>query len=218
MDHGMLFSFFFVFCSFQINKKIIPVPTIVFIGASETSGYELPEGESYVDKFDSLLTNQGLEYAVTNISFPGAATSDGKTILSNILYKNDNIHTIFISLGLSDVLYGVSTETIYNNLEEIIKMIKTNNPKTNIQIMEGEIFQYHKIPNLPSHESKYYFDYKRIYKRLLLDYQIKTYPFLMQTFLGKTEYFISDKVHPSGKGTTIMAEFVYGYFIESIPK
>lgn len=185
---------------------------IAFIGASESSGYGLKEGSSYVDKFSELMKQDELQFIIKNISYPGAATSNGEGMLDSVLNSKDNIHSIFISLGLSDVVYGVNTEQIYQNLFNMIQQIQSKNIKTRIYVMEGEIFQYHAIHNLPSHETNYYKKYKEIYKRLKTHTEVMIYPFLMESFLGKPEYFLSDLVHPNEKATTEMSENIFTLF------
>lgn len=188
---------------------------IVFLGASESSGYGLPKDASYVDKFSKLLQKDNLSFEVINLSYPGASTQNGKDMLHSVLNSTDSIHSIFISLGLSDGVYGVSPNQIYQNLLGMKEQINAKHPEAKIHIMEGEIFQYHALPNLPKSGSKYYLDYKYIYGELSQDKNIKVYPFLMDSFVNQSDYFLSDMVHPNEKGTTVMANLIYTYFIKT---
>lgn len=203
-------------CLSSTSGTMSSIPTIVFIGASETSGYGLPKNSSYVAKFSRMLKEGGYDYNVKNISYPGAATSDGVSMLLPVLNSRANIQSVFISLGLSDCVYGVDPEVIYTNLLELATLIKSKHPMAKVFIMEGEIFQYHVLPNLPKHNSEYYGEYKGVYERLGQKKNITIYPFLLQSFLDNPGYFLSDEVHPNERGTLAMAEFIFTYFLANI--
>lgn len=208
-----LFSFIFLACSCSAQTAIkMNTQSIVFIGASESSGYGLADGASHVHKFSKLLEKDNLHFEVKNTSYPGASTKDGISMFQSILNSNDSIHTVFISLGLSDVVYGDSPDQIYQNLFKLTQFIRGENSKVVIYIMEGEIFQYHALPNLPKHDSDYYKQYKNIYVKLRQNADVIIYPFLMKSFNNQPEHFLSDMVHPNNIGTTEMAKLVYEYF------
>ena len=200
-------------CSAQIEKEMSK-PVIVFIGASETSGYGLPKNSSYADKFSKHLLENQLSFEILNHSFPGAATGDGEEMLNHVFEKTENIHSIFISLGLSDVIYGINSEEIYLNYQKMIKVIISKSADIKIHIMEGEIFQYHALPDLPSHDSAYYKAYKSIYKRLEDNEPVVVFPFLMKNFIEDSKYFLQDMVHPNEKGISVMAYYLYTLFIQ----
>lgn len=210
----LLFLVVLISCFSQTKMKV-KNQIIVFIGASESSGYGLSKGLSYVDKFSRLIEQDDLQFIIKNISYPGAATANGIEMFNSILNNKDTIHSVFISLGLSDVVYGVNPEQIYKNLSNMVELIQSKSIETRIYIMEGEIFQYHALPNLPTHETDYYKEYKKIYKRLEKGKKIIIYPFLMKPFLKKPEYFLPDLVHPNEKGTTKMSKIIYALFNES---
>ncbi|MEZ5017385.1 MAG: hypothetical protein R2800_10060 [Flavipsychrobacter sp.] len=158
------------------NQKNLPV--ILFMGASESSGYGLADQKSFVDIFYQLVENERPQkYMVINASIPGASTSDLKELLNRTNVNKNTISHLVITLGLSDAIYQTPPTEIYNNLKEGINYLKEQQPTMKIWVMRCDMFQHHAISGLPLKNSPYYVNFRKAFDDIGKEKQVQIFPF-----------------------------------------
>jgi len=181
---------------------------VLFLGASITKGYKLEESETFPRVFKQLLEKQKILIHLTNNAVNGAASIDGISQFKLSLTDNTTIDYLFITLGLSDVIYNVPTDQIKNNLNHLINIARKHNPEIYIYLFQGKIFQRHKTSIVAKSGSRYEQSYERIFKELALEKKIQLLPFILEPIKGNWKYFQKDQLHPNKKGMKEIAKML----------
>lgn len=94
---------------------------VLFAGDSITDGYRLSEYYNYNDK---VLINSGISgYRTTNIL----------ARIDNVIYQYQ-ADKLFLLIGTNDINKGTDSDEIVENIKEIIRNVKKNNPNTKIYL------------------------------------------------------------------------------------
>ncbi len=139
-------------------------------------------------------------YTIENASVAGDTSAGGLNRIRWSLKDND-VHIIILGLGANDMLRGLSPSNTYNNLKNIIKILK----KKNIEIILAGMI----APTNYGYEYKNSFD--QIYYKLAKEFNLKLIPFLLKDIALKPSLNLSDGMHPNAKGVEIMANNILEY-------
>lgn len=179
--------------------------TILFLGDSLTEGYGINKEEAYPKLVQNLISSElKKDVQVINGGVSGSTTSDGLNRLKWYLRKKPNL--IFIALGANDGLRGLNLQKSQENLEKIIDHAKKSNAKV---LLAGML-----IP--PNYGPKYSEDFKKMYEKVKLKYNLRTMPFLLIDVAGVVELNQKDGIHPNEKGHQIIARNVFEFIKEDL--
>ncbi len=183
--------------------------TIVFLGASLTSGYGLPASDAFPGVYNRLLQTHGKETTLYNVASPGASSRDGLLQLEKAIKSGISIDYLFIALGISDAVYNTPCTNIKKNLSAVIKRAKDHNPDITIYLFQGKIFQRHVTSRVAKANSPYEKEYEALFPEICNKEHVTLLPFLLDPIQGKMEFFQSDQLHPNKSGAVAIAKHVW---------
>ena len=176
-------------------------PVIVAFGDSLSAGYGLEAGLSYPDFLQKLLDAKGHGYHVVNQGVSGDTTSGGLARIEMCLALKPRI--VLLELGGNDGLRGVPVANVRQNLDEMIKRLKA----------AGSTVVLIGITLPRNYGDEYIEGFDKNYVDLAREYSLTRVPFLLEGIWtptgGMPGMMQQDGIHPTAKGTPVMAETVY---------
>lgn len=185
-------------CTTSFAQEVKPVKRIFILGDSLTEGYGVSKSESYPELLDGLLnkSHPGV-YKVISAGISGSTTSSGLNRLKWILKTNP--YMVVLTLGSNDGMRGIPVATIYNNLEQMLKLLADNKIKCALTGIKAP----------PNYGVEYTRSFEKIWVELNKKYKPIWFPFLLEGVAGEKELNIEDGIHPNSKGHKKMAENLY---------
>ncbi|MEN7548342.1 arylesterase [Rapidithrix thailandica] len=175
---------------------------IIFFGNSITAGYGLNADKAFPALIQQKISELGLNsFRVVNAGNSGETTAGGKNRVEWVILHGVDIFVL--ELGGNDGLRGIKTEETYQNLSEIIDIVRKKNAEAIILLAGMQV-----PPNLGE---EYTTSFKKIYPKLAKEKNVRLIPFILQGVGGNPEYNLSDKIHPNEQGHKIIADNVWKY-------
>ena len=159
------------------------------------AGYGLPNEYHLSFVLQESLKSKGHNIEVINGSVSGSTSSGGLNRAEWTL-SEPGIDLMILGLGANDMLRGIEPDETKNNLEKIIQISQ----KKNIDIIIAGMI----APN--SHGSKYKKKFDKIFSDLSKQYKLELIPFLLDGVAAKSEFNLSDGIHPNHKGIIIISK------------
>ena len=159
------------------------------------AGYGLPNEYHLSFVLQESLKSKGHNIEVINGSVSGSTSSGGLNRAEWTL-SEPGIDLMILGLGANDMLRGIEPNETKNNLEKIIQISQ----KKNIDIILAGMI----APN--SHGSKYKKKFDKIFSDLSKQYKLELIPFLLDGVAAKSEFNLSDGIHPNQKGIMIISK------------
>ncbi|MBL7197762.1 MAG: arylesterase [Candidatus Omnitrophica bacterium] len=184
---GFILTIFFYSCQVrQIANVDSKGKNIICFGDSLTFGYNAGTQNSYPNVLSKILGRE-----VINAGKNGDTVATALNRLKKDVLENDPLLVIVI-LGANDFLQGIPKKQTLDNLEIIIRRIKSKGA----MVALGQIGPF-----------KMY-DYKEDYKRLANAEDVLLIRDILGGIFGHPD-LMSDSIHPNSKGYVEMAEKVY---------
>ena len=159
------------------------------------AGYGLPNEYHLSFVLQESLKSKGHNIEVINGSVSGSTSSGGLNRAEWTL-SEPGIDLMILGLGANDMLRGIEPNETKNNLEKIIQISQ----KKDIDIILAGMI----APN--SHGSKYKKKFDKIFSDLSKQYKLELIPFLLDGVAAKSEFNLSDGIHPNHKGIIIISK------------
>lgn len=172
---------------------------ILFFGNSLTAGYGLESDKAFPAIIQRYIDSLGLPYEVINAGLSGETTASGKNRLDWVL--DQEVDIFVLELGANDGLRGIPLEETRRNLQDIIEMVKKENPDIKIVLAGMQI-----PPNLGK---TYTEGFRKIFPELAEKNNIELIPFLLKDVAGIPELNQGDGIHPTAEGYKIVAQNVW---------
>ncbi len=185
-----------------------PRPSILFLGASVTSGYGLAPTLAFPSQIQQLINQVGLPYWVLNAASPGASTADGLGQMREYLQAKYRLSHLVIGLGLADAVYGTPLPEIAYNLRQIIHTARQFKPDIRLFLGQARLFQQHVMPQLKQRNGV---AYARVFQTVAETEEVVLLPFLLTGVAGKDQLNLPDRLHPNEAGMKIVAQNVWSY-------
>jgi acyl-CoA thioesterase-1 len=171
-------------------------PVLACFGDSITAGFGLPEGESYPDFLEKKLDAQGYHYKVVNQGTSGATTKDALAGLPFILRMHPAI--VIVEFGGNDGLRGLPLAQSEGNLDQVL----TGLQNAHIKIVLAGIT----LP--PDYGPDYIRSFDRMFRDLAASHRVSLIPMLYKNLINVPETIQSDGIHPTAKGSEIIADTI----------
>jgi len=174
---------------------------ILFFGDSLTAGYGLADArkEACPALIQQKINAEGYDYHVINGGLSGDTTSGG---LARLAYWLNRPMDIFVlELGINDMRRHISHAKIHQNLDAIVKQVKTKYPDIKLALMGMRLPVV--IPGLPADS------FNLIFKKLADAHNMAFVPFYLDGVAGQMHLNIRDGLHPSAEGYKIIAEKIW---------
>ena len=168
-------------------------PILVCYGDSITAGLGLHEGQAYPEDLQKLLDARGYAYKVINLGTSGATTKDAVAGLPNVLRLHPAI--VIVEFGGNDGLRGLPVGQTRSNLEQVLAGLE----KAHVKILLAGIT----LP--PDYGQDYIRSFDKIFRDLAAKHHIALVPMLYKDLINVPGTIQSDGIHPTAKGSEIIA-------------
>ncbi|MBB6465805.1 arylesterase [Aminobacter carboxidus] len=167
---------------------------IVGFGDSLMAGYGLNPGESFPEKLEKALRNNGHDVVITNAGVSGDTTSGGLSRLDWSI--PDGTQLVILELGANDMLRGIDPALVEQNLDKMLARLK----ERKIEVLLAGMVA---APNLGH---AYAEQFGTIYPKLAEKYGATLYPFFLDGVAGDPKLLLEDGMHPTAQGIDRMVE------------
>ncbi|MEP6715872.1 MAG: arylesterase [Terriglobia bacterium] len=178
-------------------------PVIVAFGDSLTAGQGLDVGQSYPDVLQHMIDAAGYRYRVVNLGVSGDTTTDGVERLPSVLALHPAI--VILEFGANDGLRGQPVSSTKANLDIMIAALQKSGARVLLAGM-----------TLPRNYGP---DYIQSFERVYLGYKdVVRIPFFLDGVGGHADLTQPDGLHPTARGTEIVAHTVMKYLAPILSK
>ncbi|MGW1456640.1 arylesterase [Salegentibacter agarivorans] len=188
----------------EVSEKNV----ILFFGNSLTAGMGLEASEAFPALIQNRLDSLNYDYEVVNAGLSGETTASGKNRINWVL--NQDVDIFVLELGANDGLRGIPISETRKNLQDIITIVKKENPDTKI-VLAGM-----QIP--PNMGEEYTTDFRNIFPELAEENNVQLIPFLLEGVAGDAELNQQDGIHPTAEGYKIVADNVWDVLEDVVEK
>jgi len=173
-------------------------PAIVCFGDSITAGYGVDPGETYPENLEKILAGDNYPYRVVNEGVSGNTTKDGLDRIARVIALHPDV--VVLEFGGNDGLRGLPLEQTKANLASMIDQLQTAHAKV---ALAG-------ITLPPSYGADYIAKFDAIYPALAKQYKVPYLPFILKGAYGTDGDIQADGIHPTDKGTKVVAANIAG--------
>ena len=170
------------------------VPRILAFGDSLTSGFGLPQSQSFPAQLQAALAEKGIEARVVNAGASNDTTGDGLARLDWALAQKPDL--VILELGANDMLRGIDPKIVRANLEAMLKKIKASGAKV---LLAGML-------SAPNWGPGYRQEFDRLYPELAKEYGVMLYPFFLKGVAMDPALNQSDGKHPNARGVAAIVD------------
>ncbi len=190
----------------QENKRSIPEKSsfetrkIIALWDSLTAGYGLEIQESYPAKLQKKLQEGNYNYEVIN-AWISWDTSDGLVARAE-LYLEQNPEIVMIVIGWNDGLRGLPTTNLEANILKIVDMYS----EAWVKVVLGGM-------DVPANLGlTYRRDFRAVYNNVAQQRKnVEFLEFFLEWVAGKSQYNLSDMIHPNSEWYDIIVENLYKF-------
>ncbi|UIP07907.1 arylesterase [Erythrobacter sp. SDW2] len=186
-----------------------PERHILAFGDSLFAGYNVAKEDSYPAKLEAALRARGINARVTNAGVSGDTSAAGAQRFDFTLKSMERTPDLLIlELGGNDLLRGLSTEQVKENLRDIITKAQREGIDVLLMGMQAP----------PNVGPRYAEEFKAAYADLAKQYGVDFIPFWVEAVADKPELIQSDRVHPTEKGIEVLVGDTVDEVIAALPK
>jgi acyl-CoA thioesterase-1 len=179
---------------FLLPARAADRPLLVCFGDSITAGYGLEEGQSYPEALQRTLNQHGYSYGVVNRGTSGATTKDAVANLHQVLALHPD--AVIVEFGGNDGLRGLPLETTRANLDQVLSALEA----AHIRILLAGIT----LP--PNYGREYIAKFEKLFGPLAAAHHAVLVPMLYKNLAGKPGMIQPDGIHPTAKGSELIAQ------------
>ena len=172
-------------------------PMLVCFGDSITAGYGLQAGQSYPDALQRKLDALGYHYKVDNQGTSGATTKDAVGNLRVVLQLHPEI--VVVEFGGNDGLRGLPPDQTRRNLDTILTALENAHIKV---LLAG-------ITLPPNYGPDYIHSFEATFRDLAAKHHTAFVPMLYKGLENVPGAIQADGIHPTAKGSTIIADTLF---------
>ncbi|WOV91502.1 MAG: arylesterase [Candidatus Zeuxoniibacter abyssi] len=166
---------------------------IAAFGDSLSSGYGLAADEGFSPVLQRVLSQRGLTVSVINAAVAGDTSADALARVDWMLSFKPDI--VLVEFGANDMLRGIPTTAVRDNLDEIILRIKASDARV---LLSGML--------APRNLGKDYGRrFRQMYEKLRDKHDVPLYPFFLHGVALSPELTLPDGMHPNAKGVRKIA-------------
>ena len=159
------------------------------------SGYGLDEEFHLSNVLEKNLKKKGFDVTIINASVSGDTTSGGLNRL-NWLLENKKLDIVILCLGANDMLRGINTDLIKQNLNNILEILIEKNIKI---LLAGMLSQ-------ETYGNKYKNNFDEIYPELARKHKVAFLPFLLEGVALNPNLNLDDGKHPNPEGVKLISK------------
>jgi acyl-CoA thioesterase-1 len=188
----VLVSFLLLIVAFPARAAERPV--LVCFGDSITAGYGLQPNEAYPAALQRKLEAAGYHYKVVNQGASGATTKDAVASLPAVLKMQPQ--AAIVEYGGNDGLRGLPLEVTRQNLDTVLTALE----KAHVKVLLAGIT----LP--PNYGADYIHSFEAVYRDLAAKHHVAFVPMLYKDLVKAPGTIQADGIHPTAKGSEIIAD------------
>jgi acyl-CoA thioesterase-1 len=187
-----LLALLLVVPAFAAEKRVI-----VCFGDSITAGYGLENGQAYTDFLQEKLDSHGFHYKVINQGTSGATTKDAVASLPSVLRVRPEI--VIVEFGGNDGLRGLPTDQTRKNLDTVVTTLENAHVKV---LLAG-------ITLPPDYGPDYIHSFEQVFRDLAAQHHAAFVPMIYKDLVHVPGTIQEDGIHPTAKGSGILADTMF---------
>ncbi len=168
-------------------------PVLVCFGDSITAGYGLQTGQAYPDALQRDLDRAGYHYKVDNQGTSGATTKDAVAELRAIVLLHPDV--VIVEFGGNDGLRGLPPDQTRRNLDQVLTGLEAAHIKV---LLAG-------ITLPPNYGQDYIVQFEQVFRDLAARHHVAFVPMIYKDLIHQTGVIQGDGIHPTAKGSEIIA-------------
>jgi len=172
-------------------------PILACYGDSITAGYGLPDGVAYSDFLQNKLNAAGYNYEVSNQGTSGATTKDAVSGLHALLALHPEI--VIVEFGGNDGLRGLPPDETRRNLDLVLTTLE----QAHIKVLLAGIT----LP--PNYGPDYIHAFEQVFRTLAAKHHPAFVPMIYKNLVNVPGTIQSDGIHPTAKGSAIIADTLF---------
>ena len=180
-------------------EAIAATRTIIFLGTSLTAGYGVGPDVAYPALIQQRITAERLPFRITNAGISGETSAGGLRRIDWLL--QNPVDVLVLELGANDGLRGLDTDSLRQNLDQILTRTRAKYPDAAIVMLGMEA-----PPNLGT---PYTTRFRQIYTDLAQKHRATLVPFLLDGVAGNAAQNQEDGIHPNQQGHRTLADNVW---------
>lgn len=188
---ALLVSFWLIFAVLPLRAA--DRPRIVCYGDSITAGYGLQSGQSFPDALQRDLDQRGYKYKVENRGTSGATTKDAVADVNSILQLHPAV--VIVEFGGNDGLRGLPLDQTRKNLGSVLAALQS----AHIKVMLAGIT----LP--PNYGPDYIESFGKVFRELAAKHRVTFIPMIYKDLVNVSGTIQQDGIHPTPKGSEIIA-------------
>lgn len=167
---------------------------IVALGDSLTAGYGLPNGQGFAPRLQAALRAEGLHVEVIDAGVSGDTTDQGLARLDWSVPAD--AQAVIVELGANDALRGLPPGDVRRNMDEIVGRLTARGQKVLVAGMLAP-------RNLGS---DYVAAFDPVFPDIARKHGALLYPFFLDGVAMDPALVLSDGLHPSAKGVSVIVD------------
>jgi acyl-CoA thioesterase I len=171
-------------------------PVIVCYGDSITEGHGLEADQAYPAFLQKKLDAAGYAYKIVNLGTSGATTKDAVAGLPYVLRLHPTV--VIVEFGGNDGLRGLPVDDSRRNLDQVLAGLENAHIKV---ALAG-------ITLPPDYGPDYIHSFEQIYRDLAAKHHVVLIPMLYKNLANVPGTIQDDGIHPTAKGSAIIADTV----------
>ena len=168
--------------------------TLVCFGDSITAGYGLDTSQSYPAVLEPLLSKHGFHYRVVNQGVSGNTTKDAVARVNSIVALHPDV--VVVEFGGNDGLRGLPLDATRRNLDSVLTTLQA----AKIRILLVGIT----LP--PNYGADYIQSFNAVYRDAASKHHVPLMPMLYDGIYTVPGTIQEDGIHPTAKGSELIAE------------
>jgi acyl-CoA thioesterase-1 len=180
------------------EQQVANPSVLVCFGDSITAGYGLPPGDSYPDFLQRKLDAAGYHYKVINRGTSGATTKDAVADVHSIVLLHPAI--VVVEFGGNDGLRGLPLSETHRNLDQVLTALEAAHIKV---LLAG-------ITLPPNYGPDYIREFEKVFHELAAQHHVAFVPMIYVGLVHQQGVIQGDGIHPTAKGSNIIADTLMG--------
>lgn len=176
-----------------VPSRADSTPLLICYGDSITAGYGLQAGQSYPDALQRDLDKLGYHYKVSNRGTSGATTKDAVEALHGVLLLHPAI--VIVEFGGNDGLRGLPLEQTRRNLDTVLSALENAHIKV---LLAG-------ITLPPNYGPDYIHSFDQVFRDMAAKHHPAFVPMIYKDLVKVPGTIQGDGIHPTAKGSEIIA-------------
>lgn len=183
-----------------------PQKVLVCFGDSITAGYGLDQDKSYPADLGSLLDSRGYRYKVINEGVSGNTTKDAVVRVKTIVALHPEV--VVVEFGGNDGLRGLPLDVTRQNLDTVLSTLEA----AKIRVLLVGIT----LP--PNYGAEYIRTFNALYRDAANKYHVALMPMIYDHIYTVPGTIQQDGIHPTVKGSQLIAEHMAPLLIPLLHK